>query len=86
MLQYILVPLGRPFNQLQTVDEYLAGHHAGDTGVPPEWGGVGDSVNGPCAIAGMFGCAPVNSTNDYFRDGDVHEGPPVVYASRARFM
>jgi len=28
------------------------GHHAGDLGQPPS------DVYGPCAIAGMFGCAP----------------------------
>jgi hypothetical protein len=49
-----------------------AGHHAGDVGPPPAWGGIGDDIYGPCASAGMFGCAPVNSTNDYFRDGDPH--------------
>jgi len=49
-----------------------SGHHAGDVGPPPAWGGIGDDIYGPCASAGMFGCAPVNSTNDYTRDGDPH--------------
>ena len=53
-----------------------AGHHAGDVGPPPAWGGIGDDIYGPCASAGMFGCAPVNSTNDYFRDGDPHVRTP----------
>ena len=73
---FALVPLGaqqqQGFKQLMTVDEYQAGHHANDLGPSPAWGGVGDDIYGPCAIAGMFGCSPTNSTNDYFRDGDPH--------------
>jgi hypothetical protein len=48
--------------QLTTVAAYLAGHHAGDTG-------PGGSSKGPCAIAGMFGCAAAAASVEY---GSVH--------------
>ncbi len=44
--------------QLETVAAFLAGHHAGDTG-------PGGSAKGPCAIAGMFGCAPAAASEEY---------------------
>ena len=28
----------------------------------------------PCAVAGMFGCAPMNSTYDYWKNGVPWEG------------
>eukprot|EP00293_Proteomonas_sulcata_P018637 CAMPEP_0184297792 /NCGR_PEP_ID=MMETSP1049-20130417/8670_1 /TAXON_ID=77928 /ORGANISM="Proteomonas sulcata, Strain CCMP704" /LENGTH=122 /DNA_ID=CAMNT_0026607683 /DNA_START=115 /DNA_END=484 /DNA_ORIENTATION=+ len=49
--------------QLMSVEEHLAGHHAGDTGPG------GSAVGAPCAIAGMFGCAPFASSDEYNRDG-----------------
>jgi hypothetical protein len=44
--------------QLETVAAFLAGHHPGDTG-------PGGSSKGPCAIAGMFGCAPAAASEEY---------------------
>ena len=37
------------------------------------------SIDAPCAVAGMFGCAPMNSTYDYWKNGVPWEGPPVVF-------
>jgi hypothetical protein len=45
-------------SQLETVAAFLAGHHPGDTG-------PGGSSKGPCAIAGMFGCAPAAASEEY---------------------
>ena len=59
---------------------FLAHHHAGDVGPPPAWGGIADDgPDAPCAVAGMFGCAPMNSTYDYWKNGVPWEGPPVVF-------
>jgi len=44
--------------RLETVAAFLAGHHPGDTG-------PGGSSKGPCAIAGMFGCAPAAASEEY---------------------
>ncbi|EKX55292.1 hypothetical protein GUITHDRAFT_149754, partial [Guillardia theta CCMP2712] len=51
------------------VEAFLAHHHAGDVGPPPAWGGIADDgPDAPCAVAGMFGCAPMNSTYDYWKN------------------
>ena len=42
----------------ETVAAFLAGHHPGDTGAR-------GSSKGPCAIAGMFGCAPAAASEEY---------------------
>lgn len=55
-----------PPTQLETVAAFLAGHHAGDTG-------PGGSSKGPCAIAGMMGCAPVAASEEY---GEVRRPDP----------
>jgi hypothetical protein len=66
--------------QLMGVEAFIAHHHAGDVGPPPVWGGIADDgPDAPCAIAGMFGCAPMNSTYDYWKNGVPWEGPPVVF-------
>ena len=66
--------------QLMGVEAFLAHHHAGDVGPPPAWGGIADDgPDAPCAVAGMFGCAPMNSTYDYWKNGVPWEGPPVVF-------
>ena len=52
-----------PGTQLTSVDAYLAGHHAGDTAPG------GFAVGAPCSIAGMFGCAPAASSDEYQRSG-----------------
>ena len=68
------------FQKLMGVEAFLAHHHAGDVGPPPAWGGIADDgPDAPCAVAGMFGCAPMNSTYDYWKNGVPWEGPPVVY-------
>ena len=68
------------FVQLMGVEAFLAHHHAGDVGPPPAWGGIADDgPDAPCAVAGMFGCAPMNSTYDYWKNGVPWEGPPVVF-------
>jgi len=68
------------FQQLMGVEAFLAHHHAGDVGPPPAWGGIADDgPDAPCAVAGMFGCAPMNSTYDYWKNGVPWEGPPVVF-------
>jgi len=36
-------------------------------------------ADAPCAVAGMFGCAPMNSSYDYWKNGVPWEGPPVVF-------
>ena len=51
--------------RLETVAAFLAGHHPGDTG-------PGGSSKGPCAIAGMFGCAPAASDEEYNRFDGMH--------------
>ena len=67
-------------SQLMGVEAFIAHHHAGDVGPPPVWGGIADDgPDAPCAIAGMFGCAPVNTTYDYWKNGVPWEGPPVVF-------
>jgi hypothetical protein len=66
--------------KLMGVEAFLAHHHAGDVGPPPAWGGIADDgPDAPCAVAGMFGCAPMNSTYDYWKNGVPWEGPPVVF-------
>ena len=66
--------------QLMGVEAFIAHHHAGDVGPPPVWGGIADDgPDAPCAIAGLFGCAPVNTTYDYWKNGVPWEGPPVVF-------
>ena len=66
--------------KLMGVEAFLAHHHAGDVGPPPAWGGIADDgPDAPCAVAGMFGCAPMNSTSDYWKNGVPWEGPPVVF-------
>jgi len=66
--------------QLMGVEAFLAHHHAGDVGPPPAWGGIADDgPDAPCAVAGMFGCAPMNSSYDYWKNGVPWEGPPVVF-------
>jgi hypothetical protein len=68
------------FLQLMGVEAFIAHHHAGDVGPPPVWGGIADDgPDAPCAIAGLFGCAPINSTYDYWKNGVPWEGPPVVF-------
>ena len=68
------------FQKLMGVEAFLAHHHAGDVGPPPAWGGIADDgPDAPCAVAGMFGCAPMNSTYDYWKNGVPWEGPPVVF-------
>ena len=64
-----------PLNQLQSVEDYLAGHHAGDVGPPPAWGGEGDDVYGPCAIAGD--CLPFSGPplGRGLRGADAHRRP-----------
>jgi hypothetical protein len=63
--------------KLMGVEAFLAHHHAGDVGPPPAWGGIADDgPDAPCAVAGMFGCAPMNSTYDYWKNGVPWEGPP----------
>eukprot|EP00960_Hanusia_phi_P040878 754700-Hanusia_phi.AAC.7 len=52
--------------QLTSVEEYIAGHHAGDTAPG------GFAVGAPCAIAGMFGCAPAASDEEYNRFDGMH--------------
>merc|ERR1711865_496352 len=65
------------FQKLMGVEAFLAHHHAGDVGPPPAWGGIADDgPDAPCAVAGMFGCAPMNSTYDYWKNGVPWEGPP----------
>ena len=54
--------------QLESVAAFLAGHHAGDTG-------PGGSAKGPCAIAGMFGCAPAAASEEY---GSVSTDSPAL--------
>jgi hypothetical protein len=69
-----------PQQKLMGVEAFLAHHHAGDVGPPPAWGGIADDgPDAPCAVAGMFGCAPMNSTYDYWKNGVPWEGPPVVF-------
>ena len=52
--------------QLMSVEEHIAGHHAGDTG-PGGW-----AVGAPCSIAGMFGCSPAASSEEYNRFDGLH--------------
>ena len=52
------VRLRAQLTRLETVAAFLAGHHPGDTG-------PGGSSKGPCAIAGMFGCAPAAASEEY---------------------
>ena len=55
-----------PCVQLMSVEEHIAGHHAGDTG-PGGW-----AVGAPCSIAGMFGCSPAASSEEYNRFDGLH--------------
>jgi hypothetical protein len=34
----------------------------------------------PCAVAGMFGCAPMNSTYDYWKNGVPWEGEFCIHS------
>ena len=45
------------------------GHHAGDVGPPPAWGGLGDDVNGPCAIAGEFSQSTMSAASHNLASG-----------------
>lgn len=73
--------------RLMGVEAFLAHHHAGDVGPPPAWGGIADDgPDAPCAVAGMFGCAPMNSTYDYWKNGVPWEGPPVVFHRRLKAL